>query len=234
MPDTHYAKLRQRSTVLPTACAMISGELGRGAEFHCVFREAGRSTPMMAADRSTLSFRAISFLVVSLGFGPGPSSNSGAFCERTCPESSGGIACQGRCVFATRILSSLQPGEAARIEQSLKAELQERGVRLTNSGAEITVLVTLSENYKNLVWTGEIHKGELLSQVVLIAADAPRKIGFLKGHARENRSEKFWGGARAGSGWGEISKSAPGNPGWYCFCPTVCGFMICKPARRAL
>ncbi len=209
MHDTHCAKLRQRSRALPIACAMISCRLGRGAEFHRVFREAKRSTPMMAADRSSLSFRAILFLVVSLGL---PSLAHPATLEDSAKELAQKIAAtlpaKENVSCEIRNLSSLQPGEAARIEQSLKAELQERGVRLANGGAEISVVVTLSENFKNLVWTGEIHKGDS-SQVVLIAAERSSENRVsTKAMPVTIRSERFWEGPERILDAGEVSNGA--------------------------
>ncbi len=209
MPDAHYAKHQQRSGALPIACAMISCRLGRRAEFYFEFREATRSTPMMAADRSTLSFRAILFLVVSLGL---PSLARPATLEDSAKELAQKIAAampaKENVSCEIRNLSSLQPGEAARIEQSLKAELQERGVRLTSSGAEITVAVTLSENYKNLVWTGEIHKGDA-SQVILIAAErSSENRAVSKVMPVAIRSEKFWEGPERILDAGEVSNGA--------------------------
>ena len=93
-----------------------------------------------------------------------------------------------------RNISSLQPGDVTRVEKALKAELQERGVRLANSGAEANVVVTLSENFTNLVWTGEIHKGDT-SQVVAIAAErSPENRAFSNAMPVTIRSEKFWEG----------------------------------------
>lgn len=188
---------------------MISCRLGRRAEFHFLFREAGRSTPMMAADRSTLSCRAILFLFVSLGL---PSLAQPAGLEASAKELAQKIAAelpaQETVSCEIRNLSSLQPGEVARIDQSLKAELQERGVHLANSGAEITVVVTLSENFKNLVWTGEIHKGDS-SQVVLIAADrSSENHSFSKAMPVTIRSEKFWEGQERILDAGEVANGA--------------------------
>ena len=209
MHDIHCAKLPQRSRALPVACAMISSRLGRRAEFYFAFREARRSTPMMAADRSTLSFRAILFLVVSLGLPtlarPGTLEDSA---KELAEKIAAALPAQENVSCEIRNLSSLQPGEVARIEQSLKAELQERGVRLTSSGAGITVVVTLSENFKNLVWTGEIHKGDA-SQVVLIAADrSSENRAFSKAMPVTIRSEKFWEGPEQILDAGEISNGA--------------------------
>jgi len=174
-----------------------------------MFREARRSTPMMAADRSTLSCRAILFLFVSLGL---PSLARPATLEDSAKELAREIAValppQENVSYEIRNISSLQPGEVARIEQSLKAELQESGVRLTSSGAEITVVVTLSENIKNLVWTGEIHKGDA-SQVVLIAPErSSENRAFSKAMPVTIRSEKFWEGPERILDAGEVSNGA--------------------------
>jgi hypothetical protein len=188
---------------------MISGRLGRRGEFHFMFREARRSTPMMAADRSKLSCRAILFLFVSLGL---PSFAHPATLEDSAKELAqkitAALPARENVFCEIRNISSLQPGDVARIEQSLKGELQERGVRLTNSGAEITVVVTLSENFKNLVWTGEIHKGDS-SQVVLIAAErSSENRAFSKAMPVTIRSEKFWEGPERVLDAGEVSNGA--------------------------
>jgi hypothetical protein len=164
---------------------------------------------MMAADRSTLSRRAILFLFVSLGL---PSLARPATLEDSARELARKIAAalpaQENVSCEIRNISSLQPGEVARIEQSLKGELQERGVRLTNSGAEITVVVTLSENFTNLVWTGEIHKGDV-SQVVLIAAErSSENRAFSKAMPVTIRSEKFWEGPERILDAGQVSNGA--------------------------
>ncbi len=171
-----------------------------------MFREAKRSTPMMAADRSTLSCRAVLFLFVLIGI---PSVVCSSTLEDSAKELARKIAAAvpaGENVSCEiRNLSSLKPGEAARIEQALKAELQERGIHLTSSGAAIAVAVTLSENFKNLVWTGEIHQGDA-SQVVLIAVERlPENRAFSNAMPVTIRSEKFWEGPERILDAGEIS-----------------------------
>src|SRR5579863_4056317 len=195
MPDTLCATRRARRSKPPNRCAMISCSPGPRAVFPFVFREAGRSTTMMFADRSTVSFRAVLFLFALLGI-PGV-----ARCS-TLEESAKELA---RKIAATlpagenvscevRNISSLKPGEAAGIEQALKTELQDRGVRLTSGAPTIAVVVTLSENFKGFIWTGEIHQGDT-SQAVLIAIDR-----FAQNRASSStmlvtiHSEKFWEG----------------------------------------
>jgi hypothetical protein len=160
-----------------------------------MFRGARRSTPMMAADRSTRSFRAILFLIASFGL-PGLAAtatledSSKEFAQKIAavlPEREN-VSCE------IRNVSSLQLVQVARIEQALKAELADRGIRLTSSAAAITVVVTLSENFKDFVWTGEIHKGDT-SQAVLIAVKRTlENRTFSSAMPVTIRSEKFWEG----------------------------------------
>ena len=185
---------------------MISRSLGHRAEFFFVFCAAKRSIPMMAADRSTLSCRAILFLFVLIAT---PTVADSATLEDSAKELAHKIAealpARENVSCEIRNTSSLQPGEVARIEQALKSELQERGVRLTSSGAEIIVAVTLSENFKNLVWTGEIHKGDT-SHVVLIALErSSDNRAFSSAMPVTIRTEKFWEGPERILDAGEIS-----------------------------
>ena len=150
---------------------------------------------MMSADRSKLSRRAVLFLFVLIGV---PSVVRSSTLEDSAKDLARKIAAAlpaGENVSCEiRNISSLKPGEAARIEQALKAELQERGIRLTSEEAAITVVVMLSENFKDLVWTGEIHQGDA-SQVVLIDVErSPENRAPSNGMPVTIRSEKFWEG----------------------------------------
>jgi hypothetical protein len=164
---------------------------------------------MMSADRSKLSCRAVLFLFVLIGV---PSAVHSSTLEDSAKELARKIAAAlpaGENVSCEiRNLSSLKPGEAARIEQALKAELQERGIRLTSGEAAITVLVMLSENFKDLVWTSEIHQGDA-SQVVLIDVErSPENRAPSNGMPVTIRSEKFWEGPERILDAGEISDGA--------------------------
>jgi hypothetical protein len=185
---------------------MISCSLGRRAEFFFVFREAGSSTPMMAADRSTLSCRAILFLFVMMGTPMAARSGTLADSAKELAQKiAAALPAQENVSCEIRNISSLQPEEVARIEQTLKAELQERGFHLASGGAARTVVVTLSENFKNFIWTGEIHQGDA-SQVVLIAVERlPENRAFSNAMSVTIRSEKFWEGPERILDAGEIS-----------------------------
>jgi hypothetical protein len=206
---TNCAIPRRHSTAHPNAYAMISLKLGRRAEFPFVFHLARRSTPMMASERFTRSRRAVLFLFFLLGI---PSVARAASLGDSAKELARKIAAalpardNVSCEF--RNVSSLRPGETARIEQAFKAELQERGVRLTASGAPVAVLVTLSENFKNLIWTGEIRRGDV-SHVVLLAVErSPENRAFPSAMPVTIRSEKFWEGPERILDAGEISDGA--------------------------
>jgi hypothetical protein len=174
---------------------MISCSLDTRAGFSFVFGEAKRCTPMMSADRSKLSCRAVLFLFVLIGV---PSVVRCSTLEDSAKELARKIAAVlpagGNVSCEIRNISSLNPGEAARIELALKAELQERGIRWTSGGAAMSVMVTLSENFKNFVWTGEIHQGDT-SQAVLISVNlALENRALTSAMPVTIRSEKFWEG----------------------------------------
>jgi hypothetical protein len=209
MPDTHCATPRWRPTAPPRGCAMIFRSLGPHAQFVFAFRDTKRNTPMMAADRSTCSCRAILFLFVLIAL---PAAAASTTLEDSAKELARKIAAalptgeNASCEI--RNISSLQTGDVARVEQALKAELQERGVRLTSGGAAITVVVTLSQNFESLVWTGEIHEGDT-THVVLIAVERSAE-----NHASSSKMpvaihrEKFWEGPERILDAGEISDGA--------------------------
>jgi hypothetical protein len=209
MPDTHCATRRARGSKPPNRRAMIFSRLGHRAVFPFVFREAGRSTTTMSADRSTSSLRAVLFLFALLGIPCGARSSTleesaKELAQKIVPALPAGenVSCE------IRNISSLKPGEAARVEQTLKAELQDRGVHLARGAAAISLVVTLSENFKSFVWTGEIRQGET-SQVVFVSLDR-----FAQNRAISSamlvtiRSEKFWEGPQRILDAGEISNGA--------------------------
>ncbi len=106
-----------------------------------------------------------------------------------------------------RNLSPLQPAEVARIDAALKMELQDRDMRISASGAATDVVVTLSENIANLVWTGEIRQGEA-SHVVLLAVERTENRGFPGAMPVTLHSEKFWEGPERILDAAEISDGA--------------------------
>jgi hypothetical protein len=175
---------------------MISCGLGHRTEFSVVFRET-RSIPlMMAADRFKLSFHAILLLFVLMGV---PRAAQSAALEDSAKELARKVAAAlpagANISCEIRNLSSLKPEEAARIEQAVEAALQARGFSLTSGSAAITVVVTLSENFENLVWTAEIHEGEISQAVLVTAERVPEQRGFSNSMPVTIRSEIFWEGA---------------------------------------
>ena len=191
---------------------MIFFRLGRCAEFCFMSREAGRSTTMMASDRSTRSFRAILFLMLSVGL---PGLAAAATLEDSAKEFAQKIAAAlpGRENVSCEIrnFSSLKLEETARVEQTLKAELQYRGIRVSSSGSTNTVVVTLSENYKNYVWTAEIHEGDD-SLLVLMAPELILENRGVSGATPVTiRSEKFWEGREQILDAGTINSSDGGQ-----------------------
>jgi hypothetical protein len=151
---------------------------------------------MMALDRSTFSWRSILFLLVLLGIpGAARSSNLEDSAKDLARKIAAALPAGQNVEAEVRNSSSLQAGDVARIEQALKVELQDRGVGLSATGDTATVvLVTLSENFKELVWTAEIRQGDT-SHVVMIALDrSAEKRAFSSAVPVTIHTDKFWEG----------------------------------------
>jgi len=174
---------------------MISRSPVHRAEFFFVFREARRSTPMMAADRSTSSCCAILFLIVTFGL---PSVAASATLEESAKELAQKIAAalpaQENVSCEIRNLSSLNTDETARVEQTLKTELLSRGISVSVSGSPTSVVVTLSENFKNLIWTAEIREGDTFRLVLIAPKRTFETRGVSSAMPVAIRSEKLWEG----------------------------------------
>lgn len=164
----------------------------------------------MAFDRSTHSYRAILFLFTVFGI-----TNSGhtATLEDSARELAkkvvAALTARESVSCEIRNASSLHPGEVARIEGAFKAELQNRGVRLLeNSSAGITLAITLSENFKGLMWTAEIRAGDTFHAVLIAIERIPENRPVSSAMPVTIHSEKFWEGPERVLDAGEISDGA--------------------------
>jgi hypothetical protein len=196
LTDTFCARRPQRSTALQSCCAMIFDSSGSLVALSVLSRGVRRSIPMMALDRSTFSWRSILFLLVLLGIpGAARSSNLEDSAKELARKIATALPAAQNVEAEVRNASSLQAGDVARIEQALKVELQDRGVGLSATGDTATVvLVTLSENFKELVWTGEIRQGDT-SHVVMIALDrSAEKRALSSAMPVTIHADKFWEG----------------------------------------
>lgn len=177
---------------------MISRSVGHSARLVFLPRMADRSTPMTGNDRSSLACRTLLFLFVLLA---APMAARSAALEDSARELARKIAAAlpalGNITCEIRNVSSLEPDEVARIEQTLKTELQDRCVHMQTSGSEADrIVVMLSENLKGLVWTAEIHQGDA-SRIVLVTVPRPseNRIPFNRMPVAL-RNEKFWEGSQ--------------------------------------
>jgi hypothetical protein len=197
----------------PKAYAMILRSPGRRVGISIVSRAAVPGTPMMAADRSTLSCRAIIFLFVLFGL---PTAAISGTLEDSAKDLARKIVAAlpsaENVSWEIRNISSLRPEEVSRIDQVLRSELQDRSMRPAGASATtnpaVTVVITLSENFKNLVWTAEIHQGET-SRALLITVERSSENRVLSGSMPVIiRSEKFWEGPQRILDAGEISNGS--------------------------
>jgi hypothetical protein len=91
--------------------------------------------------------------------------------------------------------SSLGPDEVSRIERVLKAEVQGCGAPLAeNARTAAAVIVTLSENWKELVWTAEIRQADAVHAVLLSMPRTGDSHFTANAMHVTVRSEKFWEG----------------------------------------
>jgi hypothetical protein len=151
---------------------------------------------MMSADRSTLTRHVILFVFALIG--PTSVSHSATLDESAAEMArkiAAGLPDRQNVTCEIQNNSSLRPSEVTRIDQVLKAELRNQGVGLPgSSGAETNVKVTLSENWKEFIWTGEIRQGGT-SRTVLLAVPRPGENQALSNAMHVTvRAEKFWEG----------------------------------------
>jgi hypothetical protein len=175
---------------------MIFRSSGHRQKLFLVRRKAGRNTSMMGINRSIVSCRTFLFFLVLLGT---PVAGRCDALEDSARELAHKIdavlTAQGDISCEIRNISSLELEDVVRIEQALKAELHGRCLRTQANGSETAnIVVTLSENLKNLLWTAEIHQEsehrEIL-QVVLRSTAFPSPAKTLPIILT---GERFWEG----------------------------------------
>ena len=195
MPSEHHAKVASLRQFAPHACAMISTSDSHRAWMLLLLRMAVRSTPMMGANRSTLSRHSILFLLVLLGT---PMAARSATLEDSAKELAGKIAAAlaagTEMTIEFRNLSPMPSNEVTEVEQTLRGELQNRGLRLSsNSDMAAHVVVTFSENVTSYVWSAEIRR-EGTSQVVFSVLAKPLENQAAPTMPLALHSEMFWEG----------------------------------------
>jgi hypothetical protein len=94
-----------------------------------------------------------------------------------------------------RNISSLQIEEARSVEQTINAELRDRGVHVSSrETATIHVVVTLSENFENFIWTAETRDGDDTRVIFITVTRLPENRIFSNATTVTLSSEKFWEG----------------------------------------
>ena len=234
MPPYALRKPHEPSAPLPRGCAMISSSTwpSRGIP-HRVAR--GRAQHTDDGRRSIHTFPPRDSISCCLAGDsePGPRGDSGRLRERPGAENCRGSARTRKCVLRNSQSSSCRRTRSRGSNRRSRRNCKNRAYTSRRAARKSAWLVTLSENFKNLVWTAEIHKGDV-SQVVLDGAErASGKSRRLERHARVHPQRKILGRAGAHSGRRQKSPMALGNPGWCCSCPMAFGFRTSKPAWPA-
>lgn len=209
MPDTLCANRSTKPAAPANRCAMIFPSPGAPVNLFIFSRGARRGTPMTPPQRLKHFCGVLALLCASLGT---PCHTFGATLEDSAKDFAQKIAAalpaKENVTHEIRNVSSLQPAEVARVEQAFLAGLKERGVAPANSSGPPTIMITLSENFRNLLWTGEIHQGDATS-VVLLEVQRPQdtRTGGTSMPVSIH-SEKFWEGPDRILDAGEISDGA--------------------------
>ena len=108
--------------------------------------------------------------------------------------------------------SSLELDDFVRIKQALTAALPGPCVRTQANGSEAaSLVVVLSENVRNLVWTAEIHQGASYRDVLLPVPRPSSPLNSDKAPSFALRKEKFWEGPERILDL-ELAKAAGGDP----------------------
>jgi hypothetical protein len=195
LTDTNCAKVIWAAPERPEGYAMIFSGASPCAEFLFVCCEGRRGMPMMGADRLSFSRRALLLLFLMRV----PSAVWPASLEESAKEFArkivAALPARENVSCEIRNISTLRPGEFVRVEQTIRTELQSQGVCVsTTGGAAIDVTVTLSENWKEFVWTAEIRQGDASHSVVLGVSRGIETRGSTNAMHVTVRSEKFWEG----------------------------------------
>ena len=206
MPDTLCTSRSIQPAAGANCCAMIFRSPEARAISFVLFRVSGRNTPMTLPKRIKHSCRVLVFFYAWLGI---PSHALSATVEDSARDFAQKIAAalpsKENVTCEIRNVSSLQTDEIARIDAAFKSELKDRGVSLASGSGPARLVVTLSENFRNLVWTGEIHDGDA-TRVVLVEVQRSQEFRASEANMPAAiRSEKFWEGPEQILDAGEIS-----------------------------
>jgi hypothetical protein len=209
MLDTLCASRRHDPTTLPKRCAMIFLGPGDRENLLIIFRGARRCTSMTSPYRVKHSIPVLLFLFAWIAT---QSQAADAALEDSAREFAQKIAAalpsKENVSYEIRNISSLEPGEVARIEQSFKTELKSRGATLASGAGPVTIAITLSENSKGLVWTAETHQGNAPLVILLEVARPSENRNLMASMPVSIHSEKFWEGPERILDAGDLSDGA--------------------------
>jgi hypothetical protein len=214
MPDAHYANSRRRRPARHKRCAMLFLCLGDSGMSRVKIREAGRGNLIMASKPSTLFFRAILFFLASFGISGvaragAPDDSAMKLADEIATKMPPGA--QASCEFAN--LSSLPAEDAARIEQSFREALRSWCIPASAQNVpSVELNVTLSENWKELVWTAQIRTS---GGTIVLLETSPRtaKSQITPGAMPlALRAEKIWEGSRRILDFATLQPPSPAAP----------------------
>lgn len=195
MLDTHCTSLLPRHPKHRNPYVMIFLEPANRERHTFALRGHGRSTLTMSFDRSTLPLRSLLFLLVSLSFSnPARSATLEDSAKEFARKIAAALPAQGSVSCQVQNISSLSADEAAKIGQTVKGELEDRGFDTTGSSdAAAKLTITLSQNWRDFVWTASVHAADT-SETVVLAIPRAKNESLSTSSRVTLHSEKFWEG----------------------------------------
>jgi hypothetical protein len=206
MPDTLCANPSSNPAAPEKCCAMIFRSPVARANWFIFSRGARRCTLMTPSQRIKHFCRALAFLCACVAV---PCQAPCATLEESAKDFAQKIVAtlpaKENVTYEIRNLSTSQPGEVSRIGQAFLVAMKESGIMPASTGGPATIVITLSENFRNLVWTAEIRQGDPASVVLLEVQRSVDTRITATSMPVSIHSEKFWEGPDRILDAGEIS-----------------------------
>jgi hypothetical protein len=206
MPDTLCAIRSLKPEARANHRAIIFGSNDARVKRTILSRGARRCTPMTPPQRIRHLYSVLAILWICLAVPrPAPCATLEDSAKDFAQKIAAALPAKENVTYEICNVSSLDPGEVTRVDQAFRAEIKERGVVPIPGSGPATIAITLSENFKNLIWTAEIHQGNAAS-VVLLEVKRERIARTARASMPVSiHSEKFWEGPDRILDAGEIS-----------------------------
>jgi hypothetical protein len=196
MTDTHCAKPPVPHQAVPHRCAILLLGPNPREERSPALRDSRSALLMTFADRSTPSLRAT---LAFLFFLSAPNLVRCGQLDDAAHDLARKIAvvipAHANVSYEIRNSSSLRPDDVAKIGQEITTDLQARGFSVSAAGdAQIKLIVTLSESWRDFVWIASILGADTSENVIVAVPRLAAESASGSAMRATLRAEKFWEG----------------------------------------